>query len=83
MLATLTIEPPPAASIAGIAACIPSSVPVALTASRRFQSSSVSSTIGVTWTTPALLTSTRSVPRADASATAAAQSAGEVTSRRR
>src|SRR6187397_2200063 len=56
MLATLMIDPPPASRIAGIAACMPSSVPVALTASRRSHASRVSSTSGVTWMIPALLT---------------------------
>ena len=52
------IEPPPPARMLGIAACMPSSVPVALTASSRFQASSVSSSSGLTWMIPALLTST-------------------------
>ena len=62
MLATLMIEPPPPTRIAGIAACMPSSVPVALTASSRFQLCSVSSSSGLTWMIPALLTSTSRRP---------------------
>src|SRR5690348_8650681 len=78
----LTIDPPPRARRAGIAACIPSRTPVTFTARSWFQSSSVSSSSGLTWMIPALLTRTSRPPwRSVAVPTASAQSARETTSR--
>src|SRR5882724_1167564 len=79
----LTIEPPPARRMAGMAALLPRNTPVALTSITRCHASSgVSSTRPVALM-PALLTSTLSLPkRCSASATASCQSFSRVTSSR-
>ena len=77
----LTIEPPPAAFIGSITAFMPSQQPTAFTSRIRRKSASGISAMLANFSTPALLTSTSSRPNASvASATAAAQSASEVTS---
>jgi hypothetical protein len=57
---------------------MPSNTPVALTLNVRSNASGVSSTTDATWMMPALLTRAARRPRAPASATAAAQSSGDV-----
>src|SRR5215472_19198903 len=77
----LMIEPPPAAFIGPIAAFMPSQQPTAFTSRIRRKSSRGMSAIGANFSTPALLTSTSSLPKVStAAATAAAHSASLVTS---
>src|ERR1700683_438225 len=77
----LTIDPPPAAFIGSITAFMPSQQPTALTSRIRRKSASGMSAMLANFSTPALLTSTSSRPKTSgAVATAAAQSASEVTS---
>src|SRR5215471_11331934 len=79
----LTMEPPPASRMAGIAARVPRKTPVELTAMIRSQSARVVSSIRLPPPMPALFTRTSSFPyRRSASATAPAQSDSLVTSRR-
>ena len=75
------IDPPPAAVIGPITAFMPSQQPTALTSRMRRKSASGMSAIRAKVSTPALLTSTSSRPKAStAAATAAAQCASLVTS---
>src|SRR5690348_8169201 len=77
----LMIEPPPAAFISPITAFRPSQHPTAFTSRTRRNSASGISAIRANVSTPALFTSTSSLPKASAaSATAAAQPASLVTS---
>ncbi len=77
----LTIDPPPALVIGSITAFIPSQQPTALTSSTRRKSATGMSAIGANCKTPALFTSTSSLPKTStARATAAAQSSSLVTS---
>src|SRR5215470_7981832 len=79
----LTMEPPPARRMAGIAARVPRKTPVELTAMIRSQSARVVSSIRLPPPMPALLTRTSSFPYTrSASVTAPAQSDSLVTSRR-
>src|SRR5215468_4241334 len=79
----LTMEPPPAQRMAGIAARVPRKTPVELTAMIRSQSARVVSAIRLPPPMPALLTRTSSFPyKRSASVTAPAQSDSLVTSRR-
>ena len=79
----LTIAPPPALRIEGTIARIPRYVPVRLMSITWRQAAGSVSAIGPKRTTPALLTSTETGPKASsAAATVAAQSLSLVTSRR-
>src|SRR2546422_7391881 len=78
----LTMEPPPACRMAGIAHFVPRKTPLTLTAMMRSQSASLVSSIFARNRMPALLTSTSSLPYVcTAVATAAGQSSSWVTFR--
>src|SRR5437588_322604 len=75
----LTMEPPPARRMAGMAALLPRNTPVALTSITRCHASSVVSSTRPTALMPALLTSTLSLPkRCSASATASCETVARV-----
>ena len=77
----LTIEPPPAACIAGMANRVPRNTPVVLTCMMRCQPSVSSGSSTEVLLSPALFTSTSSLPkRCTAAPTACSQSASRVTS---
>ena len=79
----LTMEPPPAAFIAGMACLMPKNTPVALIAMMRCQASVLKKSCSALPETPALFTSTSSLPNCRVvSATTAAQLSSSVTSSR-
>ena len=77
----MTIEPPPASRIAGIAALVPRNTPLALMSITRSHSSSLVSSTLLTTPMPALLTSMSNFPkRLTAADTADPQADSSVTS---
>ena len=76
------MEPPPAWRISGMAALVPRNTPLAFTSITRSHSSALVSSRMPRATTPALLTTTSSLPNRDtAAAMAAVQDSSLVTSR--